>query len=91
MKVKLGCACTYSAKLTLKGRVIARKSGTLKKAGSTVAITLSAKQARAVRKLGRVPPRRCKLVVTAKAGAATGSSRASRWRRHAQRRSTMGA
>ena len=72
VKVKLGCACTYSAKLTLKGKAIARKSGSLKKAGSTVAIKLSAKQARAVRKLAR-SSKALRLVVTAKAGGATGT------------------
>ena len=51
VRVKIGCACSYDAKLTLKGRTIARKKGTAKK-GATVAIKLSAKQARAVRKLG---------------------------------------
>jgi hypothetical protein len=73
LKVKLGCAvgCTYSAKLTLKGRTIARKNGSLKKGSSTVAIKLSAKQAKAVRKLGR-KSRALKLVVTAKSGGATG-------------------
>jgi hypothetical protein len=72
VKVKIGCACTYSAKLTLKGRAVARKNGALKKAGSTVAIKLSAKQARAVRKLGR-KSKALKLVVTAKSGGATGT------------------
>jgi hypothetical protein len=72
VKVKLGCACTYSAKLTLKGRTIARKRGSLKKAGSTVAIRLSAKQARAVRKLAR-SSKALRLVVTAKSGGKTGT------------------
>jgi len=72
VKVKVGCACSYSAKLTLKGRTIARKSGSLKKAGSTVAIRLTAKQARAVRKLGR-GSKALRLVVTAKSGGASGT------------------
>jgi hypothetical protein len=72
VKVKIGCACTYSAKLTLKGRVVARKNGSLKKAGSTVALKLGAKQARAVRKLGR-KSKALRLVVTAKSGGATGT------------------
>ena len=73
LKVTLGCAvaCTYSAKLTLKGRTIARRNGALKKGGGTVAIKLSAKQARAVRKLRR-KSKALKLVVTAKSGGASG-------------------
>jgi WD40 repeat protein len=71
LKVKIGCACVYSARLTLKGRTIARKAGTLKKAG-TVTIKLSAKQARAVRKLGR-RSKALRLVVSAKSGARSGT------------------
>ena len=68
LKVKIGCACAYDAKLTLKGKAIARKKGTAKR-GATVAITLGAKQARAVRKLGRGSTA-LKLVVSAKSGGA---------------------
>jgi hypothetical protein len=71
LKVKIGCACTYSAKLTLKGKAIARKRGTLKKAG-VVTIKLGAKQARTVRKLAR-SSKALKLVVTASSGGATGT------------------
>ena len=66
VRVKLGCACSYDAKLTLKGRTLARKKGTAQK-GATVAIKLSAKQAKAVRKLGR-GSKALKLVVVARAG-----------------------
>jgi WD40 repeat protein len=72
VKVKVGCACSYSAKLTLKGRTIARKRGSLRKAGTTVTIKLSAKQARAVRKLGR-GSKALRLVVTASSGGASGT------------------
>lgn len=72
VKVKLGCVCTYSARLTLKGRTVARKNGASKKAGSTVTIKLSATQAKALRKLGR-RSKALELVVTAKSGAATGT------------------
>jgi hypothetical protein len=73
VKVKIGCAarCSYDAKLTLKGRMLARKKGTAM-AGATVAIKLSAKQARAVRKLGR-GSKALKLVVVAKSGGAAGT------------------
>ena len=66
LKVKIGCACTYDAKLTLKGKTIARKKGTAKKT-SIVAIKLGAKQARAVKKLGR-RSKALRLVVTARSG-----------------------
>ena len=71
LKVKIGCAaaCSYDAKLTLKSRTIARKAGTAKAGGATVALKLSAKQARAVRKLRR-SSKALKLVVVAKAGGA---------------------
>jgi hypothetical protein len=71
LKVKIGCACTYSAELTLKGKAIARKRGTLKKAG-VVTIKLGARQARAVRKLAR-SSRALKLVVTARSGGTSGT------------------
>ena len=54
-KVKIGCAAAarYGAKLTLKGRAVARKKGSLKKARLRPSrSSSSAKQARAVRKLG---------------------------------------
>ncbi len=51
--------------------MLARKKGTAKK-GATVAIKLSAKQAKAVRKLGR-GSKALKLVVVAKAGGAAGT------------------
>ena len=66
--MKIGCACSYDAKLTLKGRMLARKKGTAK-GGATVTIKLSAKQARAVRKLGR-GSKALRLVVVAKSGGA---------------------
>jgi hypothetical protein len=74
LKVKLGCAaaCTYAAKLTLKGKTIARKNGSLKKGGSAVTIKLGAKQARAVKKLGR-RSKALRLAVTAKSGASAGT------------------
>ena len=59
----------YDAKLTLKGRTVARKKGSAEEGGATVAIKLSAKQARAVRKLGR-GSKALKLVVVAKSGGA---------------------
>ncbi|HET8953710.1 MAG TPA: hypothetical protein VFN44_24520 [Solirubrobacteraceae bacterium] len=74
LKVKIGCsaACSYAAKLTLKGKTVARKNGSLKKGGATVAIKLGAKQARAVRKLGR-RSKALRLSVTAKSGGASGT------------------
>ena len=68
LKVKIGCACTFSAKLTLEGRTVARKNGSLQKAGSIVAIKLSAKQARALRKLRR-GSNALRLTVSARSGA----------------------
>jgi len=74
VKVAIRCAagCTYDAKRTLKGRRIARKKGTAKKGGAIVTIRLGAKQARAVRKLGR-RSKALELVVTAKSGARVGT------------------
>ena len=73
VKVAIRCAasCSYDAKLTLKGRTLARKKGTAK-GGATVALKLSAKQARMVRKLGR-GSKALKLVVVAKSGGAAGT------------------
>ena len=73
--VTCATACSYSAKLTLRKKTLARKAGTAK-AGrkTTITLKLSRKQARAVRKLGK-RSRALKLTVSAKAGAATGTAK----------------
>jgi hypothetical protein len=67
VKVSFTCvaACSYKAKLTLKGKALATRKGKAKAGrATTVKLKLSAKQARKVRKLGK-RSKALKLSVTA--------------------------